>query len=82
MTDIEIFTGPSCGYCTRAKALLATRGLPFRERDISIETERAELVKRLPRARSIPQIFFDGSHIGGCEDLELLDRRGELPAKA
>lgn len=79
MPTIEIFTAPNCIYCERAKALLAERGLAFVERDIASGTENlAMLRRRLPRARSIPQIFIEGEHIGGYEDLALLDGRGEL----
>lgn len=78
MTSIEVFAGPDCAYCARAKALLAARGLRYVERDITEDVHRNELLRRLPRSRSIPQIFIDGEHIGGCEDLEILDRKGLL----
>lgn len=78
MASIEIFAGPNCSYCARAKALLAARGLRYVERDIAEDVHRNELLLRLPRSRSIPQIFIDGEHIGGCEDLEILDRQGLL----
>ena len=76
--DIEIFTGPDCGYCRREKALLARRDLRYREFDVSLAAGRDELQRRLPRARTIPQIFIGGEHIGGCEDLERLDADGKL----
>ncbi len=69
--EIEIFTGPGCGYCEQAKALLARHQLAFTERDVSDPAVQAEFRARLPRIRSIPQIFIDGEHIGGFEDLEL-----------
>ena len=68
--EIEIFTGPGCGYCEVAKALLKRRGLAFTERDVSDPAVRAEFAERLPRVRSIPQVFIDGAHLGGFEDLE------------
>lgn len=71
MKGIEIFTGPGCGYCDRAKAALRERGLAFVERDIGDETVLAEFRERLPRVKSIPQIFVDSEHIGGYEDLVL-----------
>ncbi len=71
MKQIEIFTGPECGYCEAAKALLKRRQLAFTERDVSQPDVLAEFQQRLPRVRSIPQIFIDGEHIGGLEDLEL-----------
>lgn len=78
MPRIEIYSGPNCGYCARAKALLDARHLPYVDLDISVEANRARLLERLPRSRTIPQIFIDGQHIGGCEDLEILDRNGAL----
>lgn len=68
---IEIFTGPGCGHCARAKALLDTRGLAYTERDVSDPDVRREFAERLPREKAIPQIIIDGAHIGGCEDLEI-----------
>ena len=71
MERIEIFTGPGCGYCEAAKALLTERGLRFQERDVSDPAVQAEFRERLPRVKSIPQIFIDGAHIGGYDDLKL-----------
>ena len=78
MSEIEIFSGPGCGYCFRAKALLDGRGLTYRDRDVSDPAVRREFVARMPRARTIPQIFIAGQHIGGYDDLALLDRSGRL----
>ncbi len=72
MDKIEIFTGPGCSYCDRAKTALRERGITFVERDIGDGTVLAEFRDRLPRVKSIPQIFDDGMHIGGFEDLMLL----------
>lgn len=79
MTRIEIFTGPNCPYCLRTKALLERRGLTFVEFDIAQPAHREALLQRLPGAQSIPQIFIDGNHAGGCEDLELMASRELLP---
>ena len=79
MAKIEIFSAPDCGYCERAKALLDCKGLVYEDVDIAAAPAgREELRRRLPRAKAIPQIFIDGRHIGGYEDLRLLDERGEL----
>ncbi len=78
MQEIEIFTGPGCSYCEAAKALLRQKGLVFTERDVSESGVLAEFRRRLPRVRSIPQIFVDGEHIGGEEDLRLLVQSGKL----
>jgi glutaredoxin 3 len=69
MREIEIFTGPGCSYCEAAKALLERHALSFKERDVSDAAVLAEFRERLPRVRSLPQIFADGAHIGGYEDL-------------
>ena len=71
MSEIEMFTGPNCNYCKAAKDLLAENGLAFNERDISDPQVMQEFRERLPRQKSIPQIFVDGEHIGGYEDLRL-----------
>jgi len=69
MHEIEIFTGPGCRYCEAAKALLEQRGLAYRERDVGDAEVLAEFRRRLPRVRSLPQVFADGKHVGGYEDL-------------
>lgn len=71
MPEIEIFTGPNCSYCRAAKELLRKKGLAYTERDISEPNVLQEFRERLPRQKSIPQVFFDGDHIGGYEDLRL-----------
>lgn len=79
MPKIEIFTGPNCGYCEAAKALLREHGLAFAEIDLAADTANlVDFKARLPRVRSIPQIMVDGVHIGGLEDLRLLLADGRL----
>ena len=79
MPNIEIFTGPNCGYCDAAKALLRENGLAFEEIDLAASPENIRSFQaRLPRARAIPQIFVDGEHIGGLEDLRLHLADGRL----
>ena len=75
---IKVFSGPQCKYCKQAKALLDELGIGYLELDISNEKYRNELIKRLPRTRSIPQIFVDDQHIGGYEDLIILKDKGQL----
>jgi glutaredoxin 3 len=69
--EIEIFTGPNCAYCMAAKKLLEERCQAYVEKDITDEAVMAEFRERLPRQKSLPQIFIDGEHIGGHEDLRL-----------
>ena len=79
MAKIEIYSGDYCPYCMRAKALLKQRGLEFIEYNVQNEPEkRAEMVERAPGVRTIPQIFINDRHVGGCDDLYALDKRGEL----
>ena len=80
MANIEIYSGPFCPYCVRAKRLLSERALAFTEYDVQADpARRAEMLERARGARTIPQIFINGRHVGGCDELYALDRRGELP---
>ena len=76
MKDIEIFTGPGCSHCEQAKALMNQQQLAYNERDVSDPEVMNEFRERLPRSRALPQIFADGEHLGGLEDLQLRLRAG------
>ena len=79
MPEIEIYTQPWCPYCTRAVNLLTKKGVAFREIEAPHGTpERAESIRRAGGRTSVPQIFIDGRHIGGCDDLMALDAKGDL----
>ena len=79
MAEVEIYTTMWCGYCGRAKRLLATHGVVFHEIDVGAEPERrSEMVTRAGGRSTVPQIFINGSHVGGCEDLQALDAAGKL----
>lgn len=79
MAKIEIYTKFLCPYCSRAKALLADKGVPFEEYDISTGgPQREEMLQRAGGRVTVPQIFIDGQHIGGCDDLLALERQGRL----
>lgn len=79
MPKIEIYTSPYCGYCTRAKSLLSRKGVGFEEIDVADDGDRrAEMMQRSGGRRTVPQIFIDGNHIGGCDDLYALDAAGAL----
>jgi glutaredoxin 3 len=78
MPVVEVYTQDWCPYCVRAKSLLAKKGVEFREIDAPGGTAaRAESQARSGRT-SVPQIFIDGKHIGGCDDLVALERAGKL----
>jgi glutaredoxin 3 len=78
MHTIEIYTTPYCPYCVRAKALLQKKGVDYTETDVSDDDLRDAMTKRAGGRRTVPQIFIDDRHIGGCDDLHALDGRGEL----
>jgi glutaredoxin 3 len=77
MAKIEIYTRPACGYCTRAKMLLERKGVAFTEIDAYDDPARAEMIERSGRS-TYPQIFIDDRHVGGCDDITALDRKGGL----
>ncbi len=79
MANIEVYSGDFCPYCSRAKSLLKKKGLEFSEYNVRKDIQRqAEMQDRAPGARTIPQIFINNRHVGGCDDLYALERRGEL----
>ena len=81
MPKVEIYTQPWCPYCVRAKSLLERKGVAYTEIEAPHGTaERAEIDPPRRRADSVPQVFIDGRHIGGSDDLAALDRAGELDA--
>ena len=79
MAEIEIYTQPYCPYCARALKLLHDKGVEFREIKAAQGTaERKTARERSGGLTSVPQIFIDQRHIGGCDDLLALDAKGEL----
>jgi glutaredoxin 3 len=77
--NVEIYTQPWCGYCVRAKNLLDGKGVAYTEIDAPHGTPaRAEAITRSGGRTSAPQIFINGTHIGGSDDLLALDRAGKL----
>jgi len=81
MTDkkVEIYTWSTCPYCIRAKALLDKKAVNYVEYCIDGDTEAREAMSaRANGRRSVPQIFIDQQHIGGCDDIYALDARGQL----
>jgi glutaredoxin 3 len=81
MKPVEIYSSPLCGFCHAAKRLLNQKGVSFSEIDVFTDPSRkAEMMKRANGGRTVPQIFIDGAHIGGCDDLYALERAGRLDA--
>lgn len=73
--NAEVFTKPGCPYCVAAKQLLVKRNIPFVERDITRRDHWEEITSRVPGFRTVPQVFLDGRHIGGFDDLTLYFNR-------
>ena len=79
MVEVELYTTMYCPYCTRARALLQRKGAAFVDINIAERPERRdEMIRRAGGHTTVPQIFIDGEHIGGCDDLVALDRAGKL----
>jgi len=79
MANVEIYTTMMCGFCARAKRLLSKKGVQFTEFDVGMDApKRAEMLGRSNGGRTVPQIFIDGKHVGGCDELEMLEFDGEL----
>lgn len=76
---VEIYTTPTCPYCLRAKELLRGKNVTFEEIDVTKSKDfRDKMVLRTDGKRSVPQIFIDGKHVGGCDALLELEENGFL----
>jgi glutaredoxin 3 len=78
-SNVEIYTWRTCPFCVRAKELLNEKGVEFTEYSVDgDESARSKMAERSHGQRSVPQIFIDDRHVGGCDDIHDLDARGEL----
>lgn len=81
MSDILLYTKSWCPYCNRAKALLGKKGVDYTNIDIEEQPgKRKEMIDRAGGKTTVPQIFINGKHIGGCDDLYALEKAGKLDA--
>lgn len=79
MQNVEIYTSPLCGFCHAAKRLLKAKGAEFSEINVLTNPGRKpEMIQRAGGARTVPQIFIGGVHVGGCDELYALDDAGKL----
>ena len=77
--NVIIYTSSLCGFCYRAKSLLKKKNIPFEEIDIDLNySKRHEMIKKSSGRTSVPQIFFNDRHIGGCDDLYNLEEDTDL----
>jgi glutaredoxin 3 len=78
---VLIYTKTTCPFCVRAKALLAKKGAAFQEIEITDNPPlRSEMIEKANGRTTVPQIFINGRHIGGCDDLHALEDQGKLDA--
>lgn len=81
MARVEIYITMMCPYCYRAKSLLESKGIKFEEIDVTYDPEgRRMMTERANGGRTVPQIFIDGQHVGGSDELAELEREGKLDA--
>ena len=79
MAEVVIYSSEYCSYCMRAKKLLTGKGVAYQDIDLGVEpARRAEMIERAGGRTTVPQIFIDGRHVGGCDDIYALDRNGKL----
>jgi glutaredoxin 3 len=82
MAKVEMYSTMFCPYCARARSLLQRKGVSFTDIDVDAEPQRREeMVKRAGGGYTVPQIFINGEHIGGSDDLMALENAGKLDAK-
>lgn len=79
MAKVQIYSTMLCPFCYRAKKLLESKGVAFDEVDVMFQPgRRAEMRERSGGRNSVPQIFIDDTHVGGCDELYALDAAGKL----
>lgn len=78
MARIEIYTTPFCGYCARAKGLLDRKGAAYEEMDVMMDDQKRTEMRERSRRTTVPQIFINGEHIGGSDELAALEQAGKL----
>ena len=79
MQTVEIYTSSFCGFCVAAKRLLKNKGVEFTEYNVGKDVEkRQEMMSRANGGHTVPQIFIGDNHVGGCDELHVLERAGKL----
>ena len=79
MPKVEIYTKFTCGFCVRAKKLLELKKVAYEEYPVDFGgAKKAEMVERAGGRMTVPQIFINGRHVGGCDDLMALEYQGKL----
>jgi glutaredoxin 3 len=81
MAQVTVYSGPNCPYCDRAKMLLKSKGIAFEEFNVRTDPQKFdEMLAKSGGRKTIPQIFINGTHVGGSDDLHALQAAGKLDA--
>ena len=78
MAKVELYTTPFCGYCARAKRLFDSKGVAYDEMDVMMDDKKRSEMRARARRSTVPQIFINGQHIGGSDELAALEAAGKL----
>lgn len=78
MARVEMYVKAFCPYCYRAEKLLESKGVEYETYELNSSDLRQEMIERANGRTTVPQIFIDDRHVGGCDDLYALDREGKL----
>ena len=79
MKNVTIYTGPYCNYCDAAKRLLTRNNVPYKEINVAeVDGAKDEMIKKANGKKTIPQIFFNGEHIGGYDEVRALEKEKKL----
>ena len=81
MPTVTIFTTKFCPYCVRAKLLLDQKHVSYKEVPVDADPEQRQVMEQKSGRHTVPQIFIDDFHVGGCDDLFALEAAGELDGK-
>lgn len=81
MAKVTVYSSMWCPYCTRAKKLLDSKGVGYEEIDVTMDAaKRMEMTQKSGGQRTVPQIFINGTHVGGSDQLAALEQAGKLDA--
>lgn len=79
---VEMYIKPTCPFCIKAQKLLDQKGVSYEVYNIAGKDDlREEMIQRAGGRKTVPQIFINNEHVGGCDDLCALDRQGDLDVK-
>lgn len=81
MPEVVLYSTRFCPYCIRARMLLESKNISFTEVRVDEQTEQRSVMEQRSQRSSVPQIFIDDYHVGGCDDLFALESQGELDQK-